>query len=1149
MVAQGTTLADLVRLRGRFHRSAHLTMDREDTARREHYVVTPTVRALALRVLDEVRRPGGTRAWSLTGPYGSGKSSFALFLSDVLTKTVDADNDAHTLRAESGWDASPFLPILVVGQRSPLRPLILAALASAVPSLAPEITSALAAERNGVVSDEQMLRFLEQAVAAAKRRGKYGGLLFVIDEFGKCLEFIAQNPTTEDLQILQLLAEYAARSPLPIVLITILHMAFAEYFRDTSEARRAEWQKVQGRFLDVAFQEPAEQLLTLVGSAIERKAPLERAAIYRSIVEEATRAPALAEARRRIPGLPDLLPQCVPLHPITALLLWPLFRSKLAQNERSLFSFLTSSEPDGFQDFLSRSPWQEELAPLYRVDHLYDYVSTAIGLATFLGDHALQWSEIDHALARIEPSAPPLASAVVKTAGLLMIYGRHVGLKADDATLAYALMDTDGVTEALTYLQRASILVYRRFEQAYWLWEGSDINIDARYEEARQHISHGDLAQRLEGILALRPIVARAHYIRTGTLRYFSVQVIDADSEELRREIERDPSPADGKIIYVLGARDAARAALIDVAKGHTATTPISRQLTIVAFPKPIAGLEEAMTDIEAWQWVRDNVSTLQGDRVARKEIDARIQHARAHLHSLIGNIFGLSGHVFDPGASEWVQGGEMKDPVTGRAYLAWLSRLCDDIFSAAPTFHNELLNRRQLSSAAAKARRELLIAMLTAEDSERLGLAGYPPEVTMYETLLATGGFHQYDGSRWRIGSPGEAWQPIWQHILAFFKTTHTGRRAVKELYRELQSPPFGLREGYLPVLLLAALLANRESVALYENSLFQAEWNGALVERLQRLPEAFEIQQYALSAEQRHAFDAIATTLVELDMAGAEDNPGTLIEVAKPLITIAVRLNPYARNTRRNLSAEAIALRSALLDTKDPYRLLFAEIPAALRLSPEADTTHEEYRVRLQAALIELRHAYLGLLDDIEQRFRSVFQEPASGDAIRQRLQERAAPLVGHAAEPKLETFIREAASSHDQDWREVLGRAAIGGKPTTHWRDPDFHTFCTQLDQLASDFVRVEEVVQERLRTGSQRIFRIGVLNGHLEEMRSVIGVPPHLLNRLHEWEEQITTLLMREIPGDGDDAQRLRLAAIAAAAERHLKMERKESDNAE
>ena len=82
--------------------------------------------------------------------------------------------------------------------------------------------------------------------------------------------------------------------------------------------------------------------------------------------------PGGVDARRRVAAM---LAKCYPLHPLTAMMLGPLFR-QLAQNERSLFAFLASSEPFGFQEFLREQ--HGESGP-YRLDHLYDYVMTSLG--------------------------------------------------------------------------------------------------------------------------------------------------------------------------------------------------------------------------------------------------------------------------------------------------------------------------------------------------------------------------------------------------------------------------------------------------------------------------------------------------------------------------------------------------------------------------------------------------------------------------------------------------------------------------------------------------------------------------------------------------------------------------------------------------
>ena len=103
------------------------------------------------------------------------------------------------------------------------------------------------------------------------------GLLLVVDELGKFLEYAAQNPAHGDLFVLQSLAEFAARSEqTPLLMLTILHQAFEQYAQRLATSQREEWAKVQGRFEDVSFVEPTEQIIRLIGSAIERTAAVEK---------------------------------------------------------------------------------------------------------------------------------------------------------------------------------------------------------------------------------------------------------------------------------------------------------------------------------------------------------------------------------------------------------------------------------------------------------------------------------------------------------------------------------------------------------------------------------------------------------------------------------------------------------------------------------------------------------------------------------------------------------------------------------------------------------------------------------------------------------------------------------------------------------
>jgi pantothenate kinase-related protein Tda10 len=77
-------LADQIAVEGRFARSANLERDVARSEPLDGYIVT----ARALDVIEPIAAAAATGpaggAWSLTGPYGSGKSSLALLLDAAL---------------------------------------------------------------------------------------------------------------------------------------------------------------------------------------------------------------------------------------------------------------------------------------------------------------------------------------------------------------------------------------------------------------------------------------------------------------------------------------------------------------------------------------------------------------------------------------------------------------------------------------------------------------------------------------------------------------------------------------------------------------------------------------------------------------------------------------------------------------------------------------------------------------------------------------------------------------------------------------------------------------------------------------------------------------------------------------------------------
>ena len=90
-------------------------------------------------------------------------------------------------------------------------------------------------------------------------------------------------------------------------------------------------------------------------------------------------------------------------------------------------------------------------------------------------------------------------------------------------------------------------------------------------------------------------------------------------------------------------------------------------------------------------------------------------------------------------------------------------------------------------------------------------------------------------------------------------------------------------------------------------------------------------------------------------------------LIDLVRPLtIFISREVPEYSRKTN-NLPASTVAVRRALLEARDPVRLVFTMIPEACGLPPISGAglkKPEELAVRLRTALHEIRTAYPQLL-----------------------------------------------------------------------------------------------------------------------------------------------------------------------------------------
>src|SRR5690349_8488116 len=107
----------------RFLRSTELARDFSDPKALDGYCLTDFARACLNRIAPGLNEDSSLRAWRLTGDFGSGKSSFALFLanafSDSRKRLTPALFKAVTSEVPDIRDLH-YVPVLVVGTREPI---------------------------------------------------------------------------------------------------------------------------------------------------------------------------------------------------------------------------------------------------------------------------------------------------------------------------------------------------------------------------------------------------------------------------------------------------------------------------------------------------------------------------------------------------------------------------------------------------------------------------------------------------------------------------------------------------------------------------------------------------------------------------------------------------------------------------------------------------------------------------------------------------------------------------------------------------------------------------------------------------------------------------------------------------------------------
>lgn len=926
------------------------------------YIVTPNVQRVLGDIISNVSV--GVHSFSVIGTYGTGKSSFIM----ALERGLKGEDASLLKKKDVFFGLESFVILNIVGEYASLQGLL---------------------ARKLDVENRNALDALKQFCKKAETKNK--AVIIVIDEFGKVLEHASKNNPEEELYFIQQLCELVNDHHRKTILLTTLHQNFSAYASKLSESQRHEWQKVKGRFKEVVFSEPVEQLLFMAA-------------------EQLNLAPEQKSDEAEFDALYDLAKQCRfisdsfsketsqklnPIDPLAASCL-TLAIQKYGQNERSLFSFLTTTGRYSILNYV-RNPHET-----YNLADVYDYVTyNFYSEISQVNLESSGWSAIKVALGRIESGVIsdkiiPDAQKIIKTIGLLSIFGSSetsLDRNALETYCKFALGISDA-QEIVKELERVKVIRYATYKSQYILFEGTDIDIEAELLRAATMVpTPTATVDELRDYIKPRIANATAAFYEKGTPRYFSFVVLNEP------EAKVSEGDIDGYCELIFPLEKGCFNQVKEVSSA-------SEEALLFAVFNNVSDIVKHLHEIKKLQYIAEKVAI--DDVVAKREISNIQEFEKNCLNAALNdNLFDGSGKV------TWVFNGKECKIRSKKDFNKLLSTICAEVYSGTPVIQNELFNKQKLSSAISLAKSNLLDRILANPGDPDLGFSDdeFPPEKTIYLTLLKNTGIHRMDeDGAYVFGAPTDTKiQVFWNACEDFVAKSVDRPRKVSELVKILMSRPFKLKQGFIDFWIPIFLYVKQQDFALYgANGSYVMNINREVFDLLWKHPSDFTIKAFNVSGVKLEFFRKYRQFLKKDDEIVLSKD--SFANTFKPFLVFFKNLNEYAKTTYKFSNPNVAKFRDVLAEAVDPEKVFFEQLPESLGYRGDVldDDFIEDYLNKIRSAVRELNACYPELIKRIEDRIVDQLGLPPAYEEYKTVLNARYANVKKHLLPQRTRSFL---------------------------------------------------------------------------------------------------------------------------------------------
>ena len=674
--------------------------------------------------------------------------------------------------------------------------------------------------------NEDVLPIYKSISDKLKEYHGYSGLYIVFDEFSKFLESQDENKVSSNMKFLQDVCELSCDSSDSKVYITMIaHKSIKEYGKYISREIINTFTGIEGRIVEKYFITSSKNNYELIKDAIvkdyEKATFIPNAEMYfgDKICDLFYDVPSFKSNFNRCDFKKIILEGCYPLNPIGSYLLLNI-SEKVAQNERTLFTFISNDEPNSMYRFIKNHngehPW------IVGVEYIYDYFSNLFKKEVVNELVHNEWLNAEYAISKCINDEQKI---LTKTLALFLIVDKFDELPATDKLLAIA----SGLSDAMVIISdlEQQDIIYRKGSTNSFVFK-TRAGASLKNEIKRQRALRGDSIDynKVFSLVEQKKFIVPQRYnTNISMTRYFRYEYMNVDdflNIEQEDSFFDDEEFCDGKVIVLFSLKQ------IDQEKIKKHYKKLNSRRIVVVCPKTVfKGTRQAL-DLEIVLSLNNSKFT-DDNEILTRELPLLEEDLTRELKQKLDKMYMSDDCLI----LYLTMKGQLcrKNP---KSIDEAVNLSCEFLYQKTPEINNEMINRHKINTAQTKkARSKIIEAVLCHKDTEDF-YSGTNQEATVYRSLFINTGLKNHKES--------ENFKELMDIIEDFIDESSGRRTKFTELVRLLTSPPYGMRLGVISLLFSWVLSHKKEDVVMYFNDK-EVQVNADIIVNAIDNPEDYEL------------------------------------------------------------------------------------------------------------------------------------------------------------------------------------------------------------------------------------------------------------------------------------------------------------------